>query len=247
VAPAASDAQRRKLTISTMRRLYETGQPITMMTAHDYPSALAVQKAGIDICLVGDSLAMVALGYDSTTKLTMDEMLHHSRAVSRAIKWPFLVGDMPFGTYESCPEDAVRSAVRMMREGGTLDAVKLEGGVEMKGQIHAITSVGIPVLGHVGLCPQRTASLGGFRVQGKTLERAQGIVRDALAVQDAGAFAVVLEAIPEVVATHITRKLSIPTIGIGAGPGTSGQVLVQLDMLGMYDRFLPKYVFNVSQ
>ncbi|TPX69320.1 3-methyl-2-oxobutanoate hydroxymethyltransferase [Spizellomyces sp. 'palustris'] len=210
------------------------------MTAQDYPSAVFVDKSGIDMCLVGDSLAMVALGYDNTNRVTLDEMLHHCRAVARGSEHPFLVGDLPFGSYETSPSHALSSSIRMIRE-GHMEAVKLEGGVEMAETIHKITSVGIPVLGHVGLTPQRAAALGGFRVQGKTMEKAKKLIQDALAVQEAGAFAIVLEAVPEVVAKEITNSLKVPTIGIGAGAGCSGQVLVQLDMLGVYDKLMPKF------
>ncbi|KAI9002247.1 ketopantoate hydroxymethyltransferase [Gaertneriomyces semiglobifer] len=210
------------------------------MTAHDYPSGTYCDLAEMEICLVGDSLAMVALGYNSTNAVTFDEMLHHCRAVARGCKTSFLVGDMPFGTYETSPEQAVTNAVRMVRE-GRMEAVKLEGGVEMAPTVAKITSVGIPVLGHIGLTPQRASSLGGFKAQGKTLEKAKSMLMDALALQKAGCFAIVLEAVPEAVATYITEQLSIPTIGIGAGPGCSGQVLVALDTLGVYDRHVPKF------
>ncbi|KAJ3101808.1 hypothetical protein HDU97_001034 [Phlyctochytrium planicorne] len=194
------------------------------------------------MCLVGDSLAMVALGYDSTNRITLDEMIHHSKAVARGCKNPFIVGDLPFGTYETSPDQAVQSAIKFIRE-GMVEAVKLEGGVEMAPTIERITKVGIPVLGHIGLTPQRASALGGFKVQGKTVEKAKKLLEDAKALQEAGCFAVVLEAVPSPVATYITQKIGIPTIGIGAGNGCSGQVLVQLDMLGMFDKFLPKQAF----
>jgi len=232
--------QRPKVTIRTIRRMAKQKEPISMMTAQDYPSGLMVDRAGIDTCLVGDSLAMVALGLDTTNPVTVDEMLHHCRAVSRGCRAPFLIGDLPFGSYESTPEDAVKVALRFIKE-GNVEAVKLEGGQEMADTIRRITTVGIPVLAHVGLTPQRQASLGGFRVQAKTAKQARSLLEDALAVQKAGAFAVVLEAVPEEVATYVTQQLTIPTIGIGAGKGCSGQVLVQNDALGMFDRFIPKF------
>ncbi|KAK9728979.1 cell wall biogenesis and architecture protein [Basidiobolus ranarum] len=230
---------RPKVTINTIKKLYASNQPITVITAQDYPSGLFADKGGIDMTLVGDSLAMVTLGYDSTTEITVDEMLHHSRAVARGAKSTFRVADLPFGSYEVSPEIAVQNALRFIKEGNA-EAVKLEGGIEMKETIKRITSVGIPVLGHIGLTPQRHNALGGFRVQGKTMEQALALLDDALAVQEAGCFAVVLEAIPEPVATYITKQLSIPTIGIGCGNGCSGQVLVLNDMIGVFDRFTPR-------
>ena len=209
------------------------------MTAHDFPTGTLVDKAGIDMTLVGDSLAMVALGYTSTSEITMDEMLHHCRAVARGTRSSFLVADLPFGTYETNADQAVNNAVRMLKE-GKAEAVKLEGGKEMAPTIARLTQVGIPVLGHIGLTPQRQASLGGYKVQGKTVAKAKAMIEDALALQQAGCYAIVLEAVPEPVARHITDVLNIPTIGIGAGAGCSGQVLVQQDMLGLYGR-VPRF------
>ncbi|TPX32107.1 3-methyl-2-oxobutanoate hydroxymethyltransferase [Synchytrium microbalum] len=231
---------RKKVNITTLRKLYKKNEPISVMTAYDYPSGHALDQAGIEMCLVGDSLAMVALGYSSTNEITVDEMIHHCRAVARGVKSAFLIGDMPFGSYEISTQHALQNAIRFMRE-GRMEAIKLEGGVEMADTVASITRVGIPVLGHIGLTPQRTASLGGYRVQGKTIARAKELLKDALSLQDAGCFAIVLEAVPAPVASVITEQLDIPTIGIGAGSGTSGQVLVQLDMLGVYDKFMPKF------
>jgi len=231
---------RKKVTLNTLNNLYKKGEPITMLTAHDYPSGLNVEKGGVETCLVGDSLGMVTLGYDSTNPVTMDDMVRHCQAVCRGAKSPFIVCDMPFGSYETCPEDAVRNAIRLIAEGNA-EAVKLEGGKEMAETIRAITKVGIPVLGHIGLTPQRQSSLGGFRVQGKTFEDAKSLLEDALALQDAGCYGVVLEAMPREVASFITSQLDILTIGIGAGNGCSGQVLVQQDMLGAFDKFIPKF------
>ncbi|KAG9324064.1 hypothetical protein KVV02_003990 [Mortierella alpina] len=230
---------RPKVTLATLRKLYKRREPITVMTAHDFPTGTLVDKAGIDMTLVGDSLAMVALGYTSTSEITLDEMLHHCRAVARGTRSSFLVADMPFGTYETNPDQAVNNAVRVMKE-GKAEAVKLEGGKEMAPTIARLTQVGIPVLGHIGLTPQRQASLGGYKVQGKTVAKAKAMLEDALALQKAGCYAIVLEAVPEPVARHITDVLSIPTIGIGAGAGCSGQVLVQQDMLGLYGR-VPRF------
>ncbi|KAI9302629.1 ketopantoate hydroxymethyltransferase [Cunninghamella echinulata] len=220
--------------------MYKNGEPISMMTAQDYPTGLMVEQSGIDICLVGDSLAMVTLGYESTNPLTVDEMLHHCRAVSRGSKAPFLVADLPYGSYEASTEEAVKVSLKFLKE-GNVEAVKLEGGKEMASTIRKLTSVGIPVMAHIGLTPQRQSALGGFRVQGKTSKQALGILEDALAVQEAGAFSVVLEAMPAEIAGYITQQLSIPTIGIGAGVQCSGQVLVLNDALGLFDRFVPKF------
>ena len=219
-----------------------------MLTAHDYPSALIAQAAGMDMILVGDSLAMVSLGMPDTSEVTLDEMIIHARAVSRAATYSFTVGDLPMGSYEVSPEQAMASAIRMVKE-GRMQSIKLEGGVEMADRIRKITSSGIPVCGHVGLTPQRQHALGGFRVQGNTLQKALDLLRDAKAVQAAGAFAVVLECIPPGIAEAVTKELTIPTIGIGAGNGCSGQVLVQIDMLGHRppDAFMPKFVKRYGQ
>ena len=214
-----------------------------MLTAHDYPSALLAQSALMDMILVGDSLAMVSLGMADTSEITLDEMIMHARSVSRAANRSFTVGDLPMGSYEISPEQALASAIRMMKE-GRVQSVKLEGGIEMEGTIRKITTAGIPVCGHVGLTPQRQHSLGGFRVQGNTVTKAMALLGDAKAVERAGAFAVVLECVPPDIAAEVTKELDIPTIGIGAGNGTSGQVLVQMDMLGVRPAgsFLPKFV-----
>ena len=252
--------QRKKVTIETLRGLHKENEPITMITAHDFPSAHVADHAGMDTVLVGDSLAMVALGMEDTSEVLLEEMILHCRSVSRATKSAFTVsasftlvlrhtltndqiGDLPMGSYEVSPEQALQSAIRVIKE-GRMQGIKLEGGTEMKTTIQRITRAGIPVLGHVGLTPQRQNSLGGFRVQGKTTLGALKLLEDALAVQEAGAFAVVLEAVPAEVASLVTKKLSIPTIGIGAGNGCSGQVLVQADMSGNFPpgRFLPKFV-----
>lgn len=214
-----------------------------MITAHDFPSAHVADQAGMDMILVGDSLAMVALGMEDTSEVLMEEMLLHCRSVARGAKAAFIVGDLPMGTYEVSPQQALSSAITMIKT-GRVQAIKLEGGVEMAPSISAITTAGIPVLAHIGLTPQRQNSLGGFRVQGKSTASALKLLRDAIAVQEAGAFAMVLEAVPAEVAAIVTSKLRIPTIGIGAGNGCSGQVLVQVDMLGNFPpgRFLPKFV-----
>ncbi|MCJ1364497.1 hypothetical protein MMC16_003608 [Acarospora aff. strigata] len=234
---------RKKVTINTLRSLHQKREPITMITAHDFPSAHVADVAGMDMILVGDSLAMVALGMEDTSEVVLEEMILHCRSVARATKGAFTVGDLPMGSYEIAPEQALESAIRVIKE-GRVQAVKLEGGLEMAPTIAKITRAGIPVLGHVGLTPQRQNALGGFRVQGKTTASALKLLEDALAVEAAGCFAVVLEAVPAEVASLITEKLQIPTIGIGAGNGCSGQVLVQVDMSGNFPpgRLLPKFV-----
>ncbi|MCJ1319908.1 hypothetical protein MMC15_005244 [Xylographa vitiligo] len=234
---------RKKVTINSLRSLYQKQEPITMITAHDFPSAHVADTAGMDMILVGDSLAMVALGMEDTSEVVLEEMILHCRSVARATKAAFTIGDLPMGSYEIAPEQALESAIRVVKE-GRVQGIKLEGGRDFAATIHRITKAGIPVLGHVGLTPQRQNALGGFRVQGKTAASALKVLEDALAVQEAGCFAVVLEAVPAEVASLVTQKLSIPTIGIGAGNGCSGQVLVQVDMTGNFPpgRFLPKFV-----
>ncbi|KAK4666026.1 cell wall biogenesis and architecture protein [Podospora pseudopauciseta] len=234
---------RKKVTIGTLRAMHKRREPITMITAHDFPSAHVADAAGMDMVLVGDSLAMVALGMEDTSEVLLEEMLLHCRSVARATRAAFTIGDLPMGSYEIAPEQALETAIRFVKE-GRMQGIKLEGGKEMAPTIAKITRAGIPVLGHVGLTPQRQNALGGFRVQGKTSDGAMKVLEDALAIQEAGCFAMVLEAVPAEVASIITEKLSVPTIGIGAGNGCSGQVLVQVDMTGNFPpgRFLPKFV-----
>jgi 3-methyl-2-oxobutanoate hydroxymethyltransferase len=242
VAPVSTNAQtRKKVTTLTFRQKKERGEPITMLTAYDYPTALAMDKAGIDSILVGDSLAMVVLGYENTLPVTMEEMLHHCRAVARGAKAALLIGDMPFMSYQVSAEEALRNAGRFLQQGG-MDAVKLEGGRERADAVRAIVGAGIPVMGHLGLTPQSVHQLGGFRAQGKTALTAKRLVEDALLLEEAGCFSIVLEAVPARLAELISKKLSIPTIGIGAGIGCDGQVLVTHDLLGLFDRFTPKFV-----
>ena len=230
-----------KVTILNLQQKKETGQPITMLTAYDYPGAMLVDQAGIDLCLVGDSLAMTVLGYPDTISVTMEEMLHHCRAVARGAKRAFLVGDMPFMSYQIDRTEAVRNAGRFMKE-GRMEAVKLEGGREVVETVQAIVDAGIPVMGHLGLTPQSISKLGGYKVQAKTIATAQRLLADAQALAEAGCFALVLEAVPAPVGELVSHKLPIPTIGIGAGPGCDGQVLVFHDVLGLFDRFTPKFV-----
>jgi 3-methyl-2-oxobutanoate hydroxymethyltransferase len=241
MSSVSSSSQRKKITTRTFLRKKQRGQVITMLTAYDYPTALAVDQAGIDSILVGDSLGMVVLGYDNTLPVTMDDMLHHCRAVARGARYALLVGDMPFMSYQISVEQAVGNAGRFLQEAG-MDAVKLEGGRERAGAVQAIVAAGIPVMGHLGLTPQSVHQLGGFRAQGRTAAAARRLLDDARILQEAGCFALVLETVPARLATWISRQLDIPTIGIGAGAGCDGQVLVTHDLLGLFDRFTPKFV-----
>jgi 3-methyl-2-oxobutanoate hydroxymethyltransferase len=241
-APVSLSANaRKKVTTLTLRQKKERGEIITMLTAYDYPTAMAMDKAGVDAILVGDSLAMVVLGYENTLPVTMEEMLHHSRAVARGAKTALLVGDMPFMSYQVSVEEATRNAGRFLQQGG-MDAVKLEGGRQVAATAEAIVGAGIPVLGHIGLTPQSVHQLSGWRTQGKTASAAKKLIEDAHILEDVGCYAVVLEAIPDRLAELISHRLTIPTIGIGAGAGTDGQVLVTHDLLGLFDRFTPKFV-----
>ncbi len=222
---------------------------LTMLTAYDYPTALLVDKAGIDMILVGDSVAMVVLGHKDTLSVGMDEMIHHTKAVTRAVKRSIVIGDMPFMSYQASVEQAIINAGRFLKQGGA-QAVKLEGGAQVLPQIKGIIGAGIPVQGHLGLTPQSAAQLGGFKVQGKTADAAKRLLDDALALADAGCFSIVLEAIPAEIAEIITEKCPVPTIGIGAGINCDGQVLVFHDLVGLFDRFTPKFVkqyINISK
>lgn len=232
---------RRKITIRNFALKKKRGEPITMLTAYDYPMALAVDLAGIDSILVGDSLGMVVLGYENTLPVTMEDMLHHCKAVSRGANYALLIGDMPFMSYQVSVEQAVANAGRFLQEAG-MDAVKLEGGVKRAEAVRQIVAAGIPVMGHLGLTPQSVHQLGGWRSQGRTASAAKRLLDDALALQDAGAFSLVLESVPTRLAQLISQRLRIPTIGIGAGADCDGQVLVTHDLLGFFDRFTPKFV-----
>ncbi|MFH1189558.1 MAG: 3-methyl-2-oxobutanoate hydroxymethyltransferase [Candidatus Omnitrophota bacterium] len=233
--------ERKKVTIPDLYAMKREGRKITMLTAYDYPMARIVDEAGIDVILVGDSLGMVVLGYESTVPVTMDEMIHHAKAAKRGTKFAFLIGDMPFMSYQVSKEEAVRNAGRFMKE-ALCDAVKLEGGDEVLDATKAIIDAGIPVLGHLGLTPQTASKLGGYKVQGKDCESAEKILDQALKLERAGCFAIVLECVPDKVAELITKRLKIPTISCGAGPACDGQVLVTNDMVGLFDRFVPKFV-----
>ncbi len=232
--------ERKKITPVDIQTMKNERRKITMLTAYDYPMALLEDRAGIDIILVGDSLGMTVLGYENTLPVTMEEMIHHTKAVSRGAKYALIIGDMPFMSYNASEREAILNAGRFMKEGGA-DAVKLEGGAGVKDIVRAIVKAGIPVMGHIGLTPQTISMLGGFKVQGKDAKAAQKIVDDALLLEDAGAFSVLFEAIPAPIAKRITERLKVPTIGIGAGPHCDGQVLVIHDLLGLFDRFTPKF------
>ena len=234
-------SERKKVTTHTMRQKKERGEVISMLTAYDYPTALALDQAGIDAILVGDSLGMVVLGYQNTLPVTMEEMLHHCRAAARGARAALLIGDMPFMSYQASVEEAIRNAGRFLKEGG-MEAVKLEGGRERAAAVQAIVAAGIPVMGHLGLTPQSVNQLGGFRPQGRTAVAAKRLLEDAFLLEEAGCFSLVLESVPARLAELVSRRLSIPTIGIGAGMGCDGQVLVTHDLLGLFDRFTPKFV-----
>lgn len=235
-----------KKTVTTFANAKINGEKLTMLTAYDYSTAKLIDAAGIDSILVGDSLGNVILGYEDTLSVTMEDMIHHGSAVARGAKEALVIIDMPFMSYQTSVYDAVVNAGRLMKEGRG-QAVKLEGGKEVCPQIKAITEAGIPVCAHIGLTPQSINAFGGFKVQGKDEVAAQKLIEDALAVQEAGAFAVVLECVPEKLATIVTSKLYIPTIGIGAGAGCDGQVLVYADMLGMFSDFTPKFVKRFAE
>ncbi len=231
----------KKLTIPDIIARKQEGKKLSMLTAYDYPWAQMLDQAEIDIALVGDSLAMVALGHPNTVSVTMDEMIMHTRSVVRGVERALVVSDMPFGSYNCSIADSIANANRLLKEGGA-DAVKLEGGTDMADTVAAIVRAGIPVCGHIGLTPQTATALGGFKVQGKNADAARKLMEDAKALEEAGCFCIVLEAIPAPIAKIITESLAIPTVGIGAGKECDGQVLVIHDMFGLYDRFTPKFV-----
>lgn len=219
----------------------QNGEKITMLTAYDYSMAAMIDQAGVDMILVGDSLGMVVLGYESTVPVTMEEMLHHAKAVSRGARQALVVGDMPFMSYQVNPEDAVKNAGRFIKEAGC-QAIKLEGGIEQAQTIEAIVKAGIPVVGHIGLTPQTATALGGYKLQAKDAESARKLLDDGRAVAEAGAFALVIECVPSGIGKAVSESVHIPTIGIGAGPHCDGQVLVTNDLLGMFEKFTPKFV-----
>ncbi|HEU5278440.1 MAG TPA: 3-methyl-2-oxobutanoate hydroxymethyltransferase [Gaiellaceae bacterium] len=230
-----------KLTLSQLAEMKANGEKIVMITAYDAPGARLAEQAGIDILLVGDSAAMVVLGHDSTVPVTMEEMLFLTRTVARSVERPLVVGDMPFGSYNVSDEEAVRNAVRFVKEGAA-EVVKLEGAGPSLARARAIVQAGVPVMGHLGLTPQSETMLGGYKTQGRTAAKARQLLADALSLEAAGCFAIVLEAVPTPVAARITESLTIPTIGIGAGPACDGQVLVYHDLLGLTEGRAPRFV-----
>ncbi len=236
----------RKVTAQTLLAMKQQGQPITALTAVDYPSARLVDEAGIDFVLVGDSLAMTVLGYDSTLPLTVDEMLHHARAVRRGVREALLVVDMPYGSYHAGDEDAVRHALRFVKEAGA-EAVKLEGGRQRAALVERLTQAEVPVVGHIGLTPQSLHRMGGFKVQGRTVPAVESLLADAAALAGAGAIALVVEGVPREVAAQITASLPIPVIGIGAGPQCDGQILVFHDLCGLCFRPAAKFVRRFAE
>jgi 3-methyl-2-oxobutanoate hydroxymethyltransferase len=238
--PAPKANRRRRLTIADLQAMHDRGEPIAMLTAYDYPTAKLADQAGIPLLLVGDSLGMVVLGYDSTLPVTVDDMVHHGAAVVRGVKHAHVVVDMPFGSYQTGWQDAMRNAARFIQE-TNCGAVKLEGGIRSAETVQKLVEAGIPVMGHIGLTPQSVNQIGGWKVQGKTPAAAVQLMHDAQALEQAGAFAVVLELVPAALAALLTERITIPTIGIGAGAGCDGQVQVFHDLLGMYDKFTPKH------
>jgi 3-methyl-2-oxobutanoate hydroxymethyltransferase len=235
-----------KTTVLDVKKAKEDGRKLVMMTAYDYPFGLLADEAGVDIVLVGDSLGMVVMGLDGTVAVTMEHMIHHIKAVVRGCKGPLIVGDMPFMSYNISVEEAIRNAGRLMKEGGC-DVVKLEGGVDFASTVRAIVKAGIPVQGHIGLTPQTASALGGFKMQGKDAAAARRIIEDAKALEEAGAFSMILEAVPAPLGKLVAESVSVPVIGIGAGVDVDGQVLVTHDMVGLFDKFIPKFVKQYTQ
>lgn len=228
-------------TLTDIRSMKSAGEKITMLTAYDASMSRILESCEVDMLLVGDSLGMVMLGYDSTVPVTVDEMLHHAKAVRRGAPNSFIVGDMPYGSYQTGERDAIMNGIRFMKEAGC-DAVKLEGGLSVCGVVKGLVEAGVPVMAHIGLTPQTASQLGGYKVQGKGIEDAKRMVAEAKALEKAGAFGIILECVPDKLAQVITDSLNMPTVGIGAGSGCDGQVLVTHDLLGMFDKFTPKFV-----
>ena len=236
----------KKVTILDIQQAKTEGRKLVMVTAYDYPFGLLADQAEVDMVLVGDSLGMVVMGLDGTVAVTMDDMIHHIKAVVRGCKGPLVIGDMPFGSYNTSLRDAIHNADRLMKEGGC-DGIKLEGGLHFASSIEAIVKAGIPVQGHIGLTPQTASALGGFKMQGKDAAAAKQIMDDARSLESAGVFSIVLEAVPAPLGKFVSEAVKVPIIGIGAGPDVDGQVLVTHDMIGLFDRFVPKFVKQYAQ
>jgi 3-methyl-2-oxobutanoate hydroxymethyltransferase len=235
-----------KVTVLDVQKAKKEGRKLVMCTAYDYPFGLMADEAGMDMVLVGDSLGMVVMGLDGTVEVTMEHMIHHIKAVVRGCKGPLIVGDMPFMSYNTSVREAIQNAGRLMKEGGC-EAIKLEGGVDFALTIQAIVKAGIPVQGHIGLTPQTASALGGFKMQGRDALAAKRIVEDAKALEDAGVFSMILEAVPAPLGQLVAEAVKVPVIGIGAGPDVDGQVLVTYDMIGLFDKFVPKFVKQYTQ
>ncbi|UCF83959.1 MAG: 3-methyl-2-oxobutanoate hydroxymethyltransferase [Desulfobacteraceae bacterium] len=235
-----------KVTVLDVQQAKKEGRKLVMCTAYDYPFGLMADEAGMDMVLVGDSLGMVVMGLDGTVEVTMEHMIHHIKAVVRGCKCPLIVGDMPFMSYNTSVREAIQNAGRLMKEGGC-EAVKLEGGIDFTITIQAIVKAGIPVQGHIGLTPQTVSALGGFKMQGRDALAAKRIIEDARALEDAGAFSMILEAVPAPLGQLVAEAVKVPVIGIGAGPNVDGQVLVTHDMIGLFDKFVPKFVKQYTQ
>jgi 3-methyl-2-oxobutanoate hydroxymethyltransferase len=235
-----------KVTVLDVQQAKKEDRKLVMCTAYDYPFGLMADEAGMDMVLVGDSLGMVVMGLDSTVEVTMEHMIHHIKAVVRGCKGPLIVGDMPFMSYNTSVRDAIQNAGRLMKEGGC-EAIKLEGGVDFALTIQAIVKAGIPVQGHIGLTPQTASALGGFKMQGRDALAAKRIIEDAKALEDAGVFSMILEAVPAPLGQLVAEAVKVPVIGIGAGPEVDGQVLVTYDMIGLFEKFVPKFVKQYAQ
>ena len=235
-----------KVTVLDVQQAKKEGRKLVMCTAYDYPFGLMADEAGMDMVLVGDSLGMVVMGLEGTVEVTMEHMIHHIKAVVRGCKGPLIVGDMPFMSYNTSVREAIQNAGRLMKEGGC-EAIKLEGGVDFALTIQAIVKAGIPVQGHIGLTPQTASALGGFKMQGRDALAAKRIIEDAKALEDAGVFSMILEAVPAPLGQLVAEAVKVPVIGIGAGPDVDGQVLVTYDMIGLFDKFMPKFVKQYTQ
>jgi len=236
----------KKVTVLDVQQAKKEGRKLVMCTAYDYPFGLMADEAGMDMVLVGDSLGMVVMGLEGTVEVTMEHMIHHIKAVVRGCKGPLIVGDMPFMSYNTSVREAIQNAGRLMKEGGC-EAIKLEGGVDFALTIQAIVKAGIPVQGHIGLTPQTASALGGFKIQGRDALAAKRIIEDAKALEDAGVFSMILEAVPAPLGQLVAEAVKVPVIGIGAGPNVDGQVLVTHDMIGLFDKFVPKFVKQYTQ